>query len=1042
MGDATGTGNRHAGIDLDQVRIFNKAISSSEVTTLYNETKNTTNTLQILGDTSCIATYPLDGSSTDLSGNYSGTDTNILYKYDATPTNVDFGIGGKTLYGARFNGSNSYVDLPLTSIFGGKNTLAVSFWFKTTTTARQRMFTDYAQSSRNCDITIDGGNIEIVTDYGSTSDKHTTSSTYNDDNWHHIVVSINQSANQRTIYIDGLLVDSITLPSQSWNGSGQKVTIGAFYSSSSGYSQYFDGEIDQVRLFSKALSSDEVGKLYGNGAGEIACTYTSTTDNVAYPIANTAYYKLDNNSKDSARSTGKFNEGAIFNGSNSKISLSTISNIKTYSFWINPDSSGNPTYARRIFGNIGGTSYTYSIVLDPGFGAAGQGRMVYYENTSAKYGDIINFDEWSHIAFTSDGTTLKIYTNGSLSNTYTTSSFVSSINEICSTASNRQFKGKIDQVRIYNTALDSTDVSNLYAETVNDTSTLSFPSGKTAIAAYQLDGNSTDLSGNYNGTDTNITYAYDGTDSNIEYRFGRFGQAAVFNGSSSVFDTNLSVPTNWTVSLWLKRTPNGYFGGTTNSSVRSGVYFYSNSNGRLQIYNRNSSGGNIDTLSTSTGLVTEGNWHHIAITFDSTSGTGLTTVYVDSVNAGTLDGTPTHSTDFKFGRSGDYAVEYFNGSIDQVRIFNSALSASNVTDLYNEKPEVDTSNFKTVLYEGNGSTQYISNVGFGPSLTWIKARSVGYSHSLQDTLRGPGTSTSLYPDLNSAQGTYGGYGQISSFDIEGFTVASGGHGTYPVAQVNQNGVTYVAWCWKAGGTAVTNNEGAVTSQVSANTAAGFSIVGGSGNTYFGGSLGHGLNQPPELIIYKDLANANNWYVYHKDLTTPNTYYLHLDLDNAQANYSSVSNLWDVTSTTFSTSLNITRIGIAYCWHSVAGYSRIGSYTSTGQVGKRIYVTNDDSSTGSGGFKPSFVMMKAITSFGSNQSFASWAIYDNKRAIESTDNVTNPLYANRSYQEGLRGQGSSGSGVLDLAFNDDGFTINHNGYESNANGGTYIYMAFK
>ena len=152
----------------------------------------------------------------------------------------------------------------------------------------------------------------------------------------------------------------------------------------------------------------------------------------------------------------------MFNGSSSKINLSTISNIKTYSFWINPDSSGNATYARRIFGNIGGTSYTYSIVLDPGFGGAGEGRMVYYDNTSAKYGDIINFNEWSHIAFTSDGTTLKIYTNGSLSNTYTTSGFVSSINEICSTSSNRQFKGSIDQVRIFNDSLTSDEVTQLY----------------------------------------------------------------------------------------------------------------------------------------------------------------------------------------------------------------------------------------------------------------------------------------------------------------------------------------------------------------------------------------------------------------------------------------------------------------------------------------------------------------------------------------------------------------------------------------------------
>jgi len=161
---------------------------------------------------------------------------------------------------ASFNGSSGKIDLPLTSLFGGKNTLSVSFWFNTTTTSRQRMFTDYAQNSRNCDITIDGGNIEIVTDYGSTSDKHTTTSTYNDSNWHHLVVAI--SSTQRIIYIDNTEVDTITLPSGSWNGSGQKVTLGAFYSSTSGYSQYFDGKIDQVRIFNKGILATEVTNLY------------------------------------------------------------------------------------------------------------------------------------------------------------------------------------------------------------------------------------------------------------------------------------------------------------------------------------------------------------------------------------------------------------------------------------------------------------------------------------------------------------------------------------------------------------------------------------------------------------------------------------------------------------------------------------------------------------------------------------------------------------------------------------------------------------
>jgi hypothetical protein len=205
------------------------------------------------------------------------------------------------------------------------------------------------------------------------------------------------------------------------------------------------------------------------------------------------------------------------------------------------------------------------------------------------------------------------------------------------------------------------------------TNTVDYPTTNTAY--YKLDSSVVDQTTNNNdGTPTDITYC-----NGQEY-----SQGGIFNGSTSFFTSNVSVPTNWTVSIWIKRSPSGYFGGTTNSSVRSGVYFYSNSNGSLLVYNRNSSGGNIDTLITSTGLVAENTWTHVGITFDSTSGTGLTTCYINGVSAGTLNGTPTHSTAFTFGRSGDYTVEYFNGKIDQIRIFSSTLTSDQITELYTE----------------------------------------------------------------------------------------------------------------------------------------------------------------------------------------------------------------------------------------------------------------------------------------------------------------------------------------------------------------------
>lgn len=335
--------------------------------------------------------------------------------------------------------------------------------------------------------------------------------------------------------------------------------------------------------------------------------------------------------------------------------------------------------------------------------------------------------------------------------------------------------------------------------------------------------------------------------------------------------------------------------------------------------------------------------------------------------------------------------------------------------------------FKTKLYTGNGSTQSITGLAFAPDMVWIKARSVGYTHSLQDTLRGPGTSTSLYPDLTSTEGTYGGYGQISAFGTEGFTVASGGHGTYPVAQVNQNGVTYASWNWKAGDTTVTNNEGTVTSQVSANTAAGFSIVTYTGNSTAGATIGHGLNATPELVVVKLRSgiSAKAWTVYAEPLGNTNYFYLN-------ENYlSQTYNFWNNTSPTsavfsLSSDTNVNSSSgqyVAYCWRSVPGFSKIGTYNGNTNSTNTINV----------GFAPSFLMIKRINSSGN------WRMYDRARDSGNLpQRIDYNLAANLAGQEYNATSGSTGYAW----FSSTGFYFETNQTNSdiNTNGGTYVYMA--
>ena len=473
---------------MDQVRIFDKVISASEVTTLYNETTSTASTLQVLGDTSCVAAYTFEGNANDLSTNYNGTASNVLYDFNGTESNITY-VTGKFGKAAVFNGSNAYIDLPLTSIFGGKNTLAVSFWFKTTTTARKRIFSDYAQSSRNLDIVIDSGNIEVNTDYNqSTNTQFVSTGTYNDNIWHNLIVSLDQSAGQRTIYIDGSLLETATLSSNSWNGSGQKVSLGVLYSSSSGYQQYFDGEIDQLRIFDKALSPGEINSLYNETATSAASGTIDNPSTVAYykmadATDETGNYDATTVSNVDFNVQGKYGFAGNFNGSSSQIitgyAAQAGTTAATISLWINFNSYAN-SYAVIAGDNNSGSTHQGFFMLATGapgsYGSNGH-LWVSLGNQNSGY-DIdatTSFDSyggigsWIHVAVTVSGTSVSIYMNGSLVKSYTSSI------SYAPTASAHNYRlgyisgwgyldAKLDQIRFFNKAISASEVSKLYNE--------------------------------------------------------------------------------------------------------------------------------------------------------------------------------------------------------------------------------------------------------------------------------------------------------------------------------------------------------------------------------------------------------------------------------------------------------------------------------------------------------------------------------------------------------------------------------------------------
>ena len=300
------------------------------------------------------------------------------------------------------------------------------------------------------------------------------------------------------------------------------------------------------------------------------------------------------------------------------------------------------------------------------------------------------------------------------------------------------------------------------------------------------------------------------------------------------------------------------------------------------------------------------------------------------------------------------------------------------------------------LYTGTGAGQTLTNgvagQSFQPDFVWIKVRSTTYDHNLYDSVRG------VQNVLNS----------------NGFTIRETSN-----YELSANGATYVAWQWKAGGTAVSNTSGTITSQVSANTTSGFSIVTYTG-TGANATVGHGLGVAPSMIIIKVRSRgADDWGVYHQSLG--NTGFLAL---NTTATNTTSNVFWNSTSPTSSvfslgTNSNVNPSGqtlVAYCWSQIAGFSQFGSYTGNGSSdGPFVYL----------GFRPKFIMFQCATA-GSN-----WTIVDTARSPYNAATLT--LLPNDSRAE---------VSYANYDFLSNGFKIRGSlSNEYNVSGQTYIYAAF-
>jgi hypothetical protein len=322
--------------------------------------------------------------------------------------------------------------------------------------------------------------------------------------------------------------------------------------------------------------------------------------------------------------------------------------------------------------------------------------------------------------------------------------------------------------------------------------------------------------------------------------------------------------------------------------------------------------------------------------------------------------------------------------------------------------------FDATTYTGTGSSLSITNSGaMQPDLVWIKIRNQSFDHTLVDAVRG--TSKDLESNTTGSEQTRS---TVTAFNSNGFTVGTD-------SQVNSNGNTFVAWQWRASNaTAVTNTSGTITSTVSANTTAGFSIVTYTGNSTNPSTVGHGLGVAPQFIIIKSRSNAYNWVVGSKAIDGFSSgKQLYLNSNSAVAGGENFFSNTQPTSTVFTVKDNfeVNFSGytyVAYCFAQVAGYSAFGSYTGNGSSdGPFTYL----------GFRPKYVLIKRTDSAGG------WMISDTSR------------YPYNVVNGALEAQSSSAEFNNDSFYQYDivsnGIKIRGTSSAINSSGGTYIYACF-
>ncbi|WP_222931559.1 LamG-like jellyroll fold domain-containing protein [Xanthovirga aplysinae] len=656
--------------EIDELKIYSRVLSDDDIAGAY--------ALEYPeGD---LAFYKLDGNAKDDYGYFHGTNNSVSFPTDAERGTV-----------AQFNGSNS-ISLDKLADYGEITASEGSFsaWFRTTQNSNnenEKAVLFYAgngsangySGDNDLHVHINGdgtlrGQLNLKS--GSVSFNVTTSSIVNDDEWHHVIFTWDES-NGIELFLDGI--------SQGTNNHiNNTYDIHHIYLGRTGdASRSFKGYLDDVRIFDYALDVDETSVIYDDMF---------------------AYYKLDGDANDVSRNYDasgingidlNFNSTqrgivAGFDGSDDYLELPelTLDMTKGFSFsgWVYWDGSSSQRWERLLdFGNGAGVDniVLYRRLESNDLGFLVQDGTTKYEITITDY---IESDKWIHVASTVDEHgNVVIYKNGVQFATGVFGGLPSApvtLNQNYFGKSNWSaddyFKGYMDELKIFNRTLSLTEVEENYNSGLGEN-----------LAYYKFNGNADDEYGNFDGT------AQNGAD--LLYTDTDRGTVAHFDGSDDYIDLpdmSFDLAKGFSVSGWFYHEGAGAdyqglfdFGNGVNTD---NVMCFWQNNGNVnttKIYIDGSEG----TIGYY-GLLDWNSWTHLTLTIDES---GYVTMYKNGEtvvpgghqSASVLRTIPSGEIDRLQNHIGKNAWEnYFDGLIDEVKVFNKALTQEEIDEIILESP--------------------------------------------------------------------------------------------------------------------------------------------------------------------------------------------------------------------------------------------------------------------------------------------------------------------------------------------------------------------